>query len=200
MAKKLFRGSKILRKSYKSKSGKVVPAKYIVKPGLMPGKSTQRTKQLLTVSKKRSIKASNMFYNQSKVRCAKGKILHSAYTRKGYTKKNGSKVKKIGVQSSCIKDVGLPGKGKKLAVIEDHFLSQYGYHNVKDLNLEQRKSALMSLIKHFTPIKGQMPTMNYVIRALNYRYILNRNTNPKVANIFRNDRNMISKMYKKMKK
>jgi hypothetical protein len=194
--------SKILRKSYKTKSGKVVKSKYIKKTGLLSGKSSQRTKQLLNASKKRSMKASKLTRSKSKVRCPKGKILRSAYLRKGYTSKNGYKVKSSVVAADCIKDVGLPGKQKKLIVLdpEDHFLSEHGYSNIANLKVEQRKSALMSLIKHFIPIKGEMATMTYVIRALNARYILNRNTNPKVANIFKTDRNMISKMYKKMKK
>ena len=50
------------------------------------------------------------------------------------------------------------------------------------------------------PIKGEMATYNYVIKALNARYILNRNTNPKVARIFKADQRAISSEYKKMKK
>ena len=49
------------------------------------------------------------------------------------------------------------------------------------------------------PIKGEMATYNYVIRALNARYILNRNTNRKTASIFKKDQRMISKMYKQVK-
>ena len=56
----------------------------------------------------------------------------------------------------------------------------------------------MSLIKHYGKTNGQRVAMNYVIKALNARYILNRNTNPKVANMMKADRNMISKMLKKM--
>ncbi len=194
-------GSKVLRKSYTTKSGKIVKSKYIKKTGLLPGKSSQRTKQILNASKKRSMKASKLTRSSSKVRCAKGMVLRSAYLRKAYTRKSGSKVHKSVVAADCIKDVGLPGKQKKLIVLdpEDHFLSEHGYSDVANLTLEQRKSALMSLIKHFIPKKGEMATMTYVIRALNARYILNRNTNPKVAKIFKTDRNMISKMYKKIK-
>ena len=45
-----------------------------------------------------------------------------------------------------------------------------------------------------------MATYNYVIKALNARYIVNRNTNPKVARIFKTDQRTISSEYKKMKK
>ena len=76
---------------------------------------------------------------------------------------------------------------------------RYKLSKIKGLILEFNKSALLSLIKHFTQLKGEMSTMDYVIHALNARYVLNRNTNPKVAKIFKQDRDMISKMYKEMK-
>ena len=60
-------------------------------------------------------------------------------------------------------------------------------------------TALTSLITHFTPIKGEMATYNYIIKALNARYILNKNTNPKVAKIFKADQKAISAEYKKIK-
>ena len=44
-----------------------------------------------------------------------------------------------------------------------------------------------------------MATYNYVIRALNARYILNKNTSPKTAKIFKLDQKYISKIYKKIK-
>lgn len=193
--------SKILRKSYKSKSGKVVKAKLITKQGLLEGRSDTRTKKIINKLKKRSMKASRLTHGKSKVRCPKGKILRSAYLRKGYTRRSGSKVKSSVVAADCIKDVGLKGKQKKIIVLddEDHYLSEHGYHHIETLTLEQRKSALMSLIKHYGKTNGESVAMNYVIKALNARYILNRNTNPKVANIMKADRNMVSKMLKKYK-
>lgn len=134
-----------------------------------------------------------------KTSCRKGQILRSAYTRKGYTKKSGSHVKRTHVSAECITNLGKPGKGTKLFELKDHYLSEHGYHNVDELSLVQRKSALMSLIKHFLPTKGQMITYKYVINALNARYVLNRNTNPKIARIFKHDQRMISAMYKKIK-
>ena len=37
---------------------------------------------------------------------------------------------------------------------------------------------------------------NYVIKALNARYLVNRNTNPKIARIMKADQRQISKEYK----
>ena len=45
-----------------------------------------------------------------------------------------------------------------------------------------------------------MATYNYIIKALNARYILNRNSNPKIAHIFKSDQKTISKFYKTIKK
>lgn len=191
---------KILRKSYKIKSGKVVPAKMITKQGLLKGRSNTRTKKILEKAMKRSMAAKKSTGSKSSSRCPKGTILRVAYPRKGYTKKSGTKVKSTNVPASCIKDVGLEGKQKKTIVLseDDHFLSEHGYHNIETLTVEQRKSALMSLIKHFGKTHGKRIAMNYVIKALNARYILNRNTNPKVANMMKADRNMVSKMLRKM--
>jgi len=82
---------------------------------------------------------------------------------------------------------------------DDHFLSEYGYHEVQSKSKDERYSALHNLINHFIPIKGEMATYNYVIKALNARYILSRNTNPKVAKIFKSDQRFISSEYKKIK-
>ena len=82
---------------------------------------------------------------------------------------------------------------------DDHFLSEYGYFNVEEKTKETRLEALNKLIEHFLPIKGEMATYNYIIKALNARYILNRNNNPKVAKIFKSDQKTISKIYKSIK-
>ena len=78
---------------------------------------------------------------------------------------------------------------------EDHYLSEFGYYDVASKTVEERIAALHKLINHFLPIKGKMGTYNYIIHALNARYILNRNTNRKTASIFKNDQRIISKEY-----
>ena len=64
---------------------------------------------------------------------------------------------------------------------------------------ESRMAALKKLADHFIPIKGETATWTYIIRALNARYVLNRNTNPKAAAIMKSDQKEISKMYRKVK-
>ncbi len=102
---------------------------------------------------------------------------------------------------ACIKTRGKSGSKQRVIVLdpEDHYLSEFGYYDVEKKTAEQRQKALKKLINHFLPIKGEMATYNYVIRALNARYILNRNTNRKIASIFKQDQRMISKMYKQVK-
>lgn len=83
---------------------------------------------------------------------------------------------------------------------EEHMLDDHGYKNVMSLSKEQRKDAIMSIIKHLTPIKGQMPTMLYVITALNSRYLFYRVTDPTLAKIFKTDQRMVTSMHRRMKR
>ena len=194
----------ILRESYIAKSGKKVVARCIRKTGLIRGKSTDRTSRLL---KKASIRAAYARKLSEKAgmatpkRCPKGMTLRSGYTRKGYTRKSGTHVAHSLAHPACIKTRGKSGSKSRVIILdpEDHYLSEFGYHNVEDKTMTERHAALHKLIQHFIPIKGQMATYNYVIRALNARYILNRNSNPKVAKIFKQDQRAISKEYKKVK-
>lgn len=196
-----------LRESYKRRgTNKRVSSRCIRKTGLMRGKSSVRTERILKNASMRAITAKNKSMKRNmhvSKRCPSGKILRSGYSRKSYTRKSGSLVRGSLVAPKCITDRGKSGKGSRLIVLdtkEDHFLSEYGYHDVETTSKEKRHEALHKLIKHFIPIKGEMATYNYVIRALNARYILNRNTNPKAAKIFKADQRVISAIYKKIKK
>lgn len=197
-------GGYILRESYRSKSGKRVSARCIRKTGLMRGKSTERTSRLL---KHASVRAAHALRLSKKAgistpsRCPKGMTLRKGYTRRSYARKTGTHVKHSLTHPACIKTRGKTGRKSRVIVLdpEDHYLSEYGYHDVENKTMTERHAALHKLIAHFVPIKGQMATYNYVIRALNARYILNRNSNPKVAKIFKQDQRAISKAYKNVK-
>ena len=140
-------------------------------------------------------------------RCSKGQVLRKGYTRKSYNRKLGTKshYRHALVAPRCItkrgKSTRIHGEPSTKIYIDedDHYLSEYGYHDVEMKSYEERHQALHKLIHHFIPIKGEMATYNYVIKALNARYILNKNTNPKVARIFKLDQRDISSEYKKMK-
>ena len=200
----------ILRDSYSTKSGKCTSARCIRKTGLLPGKSSERTEALIKKATMRSMSARRMSVKRGmtvRTNCPKDKILRSGYTRRSYDRRRGTHVRRALVAPGCITKRGKTGKtqtaraSSRVIVLdpEDHFLSEYGYHDVETTNKETRHKALHKLIEHFLPIKGQMATYNYVIRALNARYILNRNTNPKAARLFKADQRAISALYRKVK-
>jgi hypothetical protein len=195
----------ILRESYKTKSGKRVSARCIRKTGLMRGKSSEKTVRLL---KKASQRASHALRLSRKLglpipyHCPKGTTLRRGYTRRSYNRKLGTHVKHALMHPACIKTRGKSGSKERVIVLDpdDHYLSEFGYYDVENKTKEQRHEALHKLIKHFIPIKGEMAAYNYVIRALNARYILNRNTNRKTAKIFKQDQREFSKEYSNLKK
>jgi hypothetical protein len=194
----------ILRESYYSKSGKLIKSRCIRKSGLMNGKSSNKKIKLL---KKASQRANNALRLSKKIglsiplSCRKGMILRKGYTRKSYNRRNNIHVRHALVSPGCIKKRGKSSSKQNIIILdpEDHYLSDFGYHNVESKTIKQRHECLHKLINHFITIKGDMATYNYVIRALNARYILSRNTNPKVARIFKEDQLTISKEYKQMK-
>lgn len=194
----------ILRESYKVQSGKRVSARCIRKPGLIHGKSTDKTVSLLKKASQRASHAMKLVKKLGlpiKYHCPKGTTLRKGYTRRSYNRKTGTHVKHGLVYPGCIKTRGKLGSKEKVIVLDpdDHYLSKFGYYNVEDKTTEQRHSSLHKLIKHFIPIKGEMASYNYVIRALNARYILNRNTNRKIAKIFKADQRAFSKEYDQLK-
>jgi len=200
-------GGHVLRESYHSKSGKLVKARCIRKTGIMRGKSSEKAERII---KKASMRAQHALRLSKKAglptpsRCHKGMTLRRGYTRRSYNRKNNTHVRHALVNPGCIKARGKTGAKQRVIVLdpEDHYLSEFGYHDVETKTTLERHASLHKLINHFIPTKGEMATYNYVIRALNARYVLSRNTNPKVARIFKQDQRAISKEYKqkKMKK
>jgi hypothetical protein len=198
----------IRRASYKSKSGKRIKSSCIRKTGLFSnGDSNTKTLQMIRKNRQKSMKVVSLSKKMGlpfRERCGKGETLRS-----GYIKRFGKSSKTI-VPPECITKRGSMNistrtekqKSERNTIImidDDHTLSQYGYSDIQNKTKDERLAALSSLITHFTPIKGEMQTYTYLIRALNARAILTKNTNPKVSKIFKSDQKMISKMYKKIK-
>jgi len=106
--------------------------------------------------------------------CPRGTI-----RRKAYTRKNGKRVK-----SSCVKDRGLPGKGRKLFTLKKGELSKYGYRlsNTRP----SRQAALVKAAKHIE--------RNTLIRKLNVLAILHKNTNTFFSRRAREDMNFVRKI------
>jgi hypothetical protein len=206
-----------LHDAYKTKTGKIVHARCVRKTGIIsPGSSENKMANMISMSRKRSKKALSLSKKMGlpiRERCKEGETLRSGYRRTSYNRKTGkgNHYSHSIVAPGCIKKRGstkIPTrtekqKSKRSTLIildnDDHFLSEYGYFEVETKTKENRIESLKKLIAHFIPIKGEMATYNYIIKALNARYILNRNSNPKVAKIFKNDQKTISKIYKNLK-
>lgn len=163
----------------------------------LKGSSKSRTKKILASRTARMTRSMKMGSNL--VECPPGMIMRNPSVRKSFHRRSGTKVHSARIGATCIKDVGKPGKGKMTIVLdpEDHYLSEFGYEQVSKLTKTQRMAALKRLMDYFIPIKGEQATMTYIIRALNARYVLNRNTNPKIAKIFKADQRTVSEMYAK---
>ncbi len=102
------------------------------------------------------------------MKCEKGQI-----KRKSYTKKNGTKVK-----STCIKDLGLPGKGPViLPKLQQGTLTQFGYSS-KNSDIKRHNSLKKAVAKY---------TKSAVIHKLNAITTLNKNTNPTLSGVYKSD-------------
>ena len=84
--------------------------------------------------------------------------------------------------------------------IDDQYISKFGYYDVANKTIDDRHSSLHKVINYFLPIKGMHNTYKYVISALHARYILQRNTDNKIARIFKIDHKYISNEYNENKK
>lgn len=89
----------------------------------------------------------------------------------------------------CIKNRGKPGKGPKLFVLKKGELGKFGYMNVVHKSMKERHIALMK------SLRSKKETPLQLFRRLNALYILNRLTNPKVAGIFKKDRDWVGTMF-----
>lgn len=180
----------ILRKSYtrKTKSGKKIRIyssciKSRSQSGLKRSdidiKKTSQRKRLYSIARKKF----------GTPKCKKGEIVREGYHRKSYSRKSGSKVKGSWVKPRCIKSrTGKSSHGKRLFVLEKGTLSKYGYSDVAHLKKEEREKALKKAIK------GGLNELT-MIKKLNALYVLNKNINPKLANIFRRDMKFVQNIY-----
>jgi hypothetical protein len=116
--------------------------------------------------------------------CKKGYIVREGYDRKSYTRKSGSRIQSARVAPKCIKKRGKSGsKGKQLFVLKSNELGRHGYHNVEHLSAAKRHQSLYDAM-------NEMPALS-VYRKLNALYLVNRNTNPTISDIFKQDANWI---------
>lgn len=188
VSKKCSKG-KIYRVGYTTKKGskKVKVKGSCIKATSQTGKKTSlAVKKHFAEREKIYKKASKKF---GSVKCKKGSI-----KREGYIKRSGVWVKPI-----CIKDVGhskpkasefLPqktksfvektGKQTRTIYIEPDRLGKYGYRDVANMSLVARHKSLQEALE-----KGEKPLS--VMRRLTALSTLSKNTNPKIADVFKDD-------------
>ena len=87
------------------------------------------------------------------IKCKTGEILIKGHYKKGYTRKDGRKVKKTYVKPYCKKDIGNKGKGPyTLPEIKDEdVLGQFGY-SLK-CSFEKRKKSILKAINKFDSLR-----------------------------------------------
>ena len=123
---------------------------------------------------------------RKKLKCPSGMIVRDGYTRKGFTKKNGTRISTIKVPSTCIKSRGLPGKtrdrfkdGKGIGPLKKGELGKHGYHKVKELGIRKRRKALRGAVEEFTALT--------IFKKLGAIRTYSKNTNPEVSRIYLDD-------------
>jgi len=192
----------VLRESYHSKSGKVVSARCIRKIGVFRGKASEKAtlrKIQAAVRAKMAARMSHKAGLPTPKSCPTGMTLRAGYTRRSYTRKSGSRVHSSLAHPACIPRRGKSGRKTKIFAIDpknDHLLSEFGYSNITEHTQAERHASLHKLIAHLDSKHGKMAAWNYVIKALNYRALVNRNTNPKVSRLMKADQRAISRLYK----
>jgi len=195
----------VLRESYHSKSGKVVRARCIRKTGVFRGKASEKAAVRKSQAAARATMAARMSAKAglpTPKRCPSGMTLRAGYTRRSYTRKSGIRVHHALAHPACITRRGKSGRKTKIFAIDpkDHYLSQFGYEDVVNKDKATRHAALHRLITHLEAEHGKMASWNYVIKALNYRALVNRNTNRQAARLMKADQRAISQLYKAEKK
>jgi hypothetical protein len=119
------------------------------------------------------------------LKCRSGQIIREGYLRNAYKRKTGVYVDATIVPPACIQDTGKPGKGPQLFVLHKGDLTKYGYHS--NLSETKRHEALTLALKHIKPLS--------VYRKLNALYILNKNKDPIISKIYKNDANWVRSFF-----
>lgn len=183
----------IYRKPYTrtTRSGKVVRVKgSCIKSTSITGVKRSAVNRQLRKSAERSHRRAAKATGTTDLKCPKGTIKRAAYSRKSYTRTSPtgkrSRVKRSIVPASCIKSRGI-GSKVRIGPIFKGELGAFGYDDVESLASRTRYMYLNRAVKQY----GYLP----VIKKLNALYILNRNTNKKVAKIFKDDQMWLSEKY-----
>lgn len=113
--------------------------------------------------------------------CSKGEILREGFSRE-------TKGKTIWVPPTCVPDTGKKGKGQQLFYLEPERLTKYGYDDIESKSDLARHRALSSAINN-----GEKPLS--VMRRLIAIATMNKNTNPKLSELIRQDAEWLKQKY-----
>ena len=122
--------------------------------------------------------------------CPTGQILRKAASVKGYKRADGTRVASTKRGSSCMKDLGAPGHGKKRIVLpkkDEGLLKKHGYST--SLPVTKRHAAIREAMRSEGSVK--------VIRYLNGIANLSSVSHPSVGKILRADQRYASEVYAK---
>ena len=138
-------------------------------------KTSVLVKKYLQKREKIQKEADKKFKEQAKKSCKPGYIKRSGY------KISRENSKDTWIPPKCIKSpLGRSTKGKKdIVILEKGVLEKYGYENVLNLTELQRHRALKKAIKKIKPLS--------VYRRILAIATLNKNKDPKLSKILKND-------------
>ena len=192
------------RSSYKSVKGRTVPSR-CVRSTTKKNESSKEFKRTVTAKQTRRLSAAKekllpSIRSLSRRACPPGMIERKEYarkystaiTKKGFTTRKGKryphKKSLTYVDSKCVKDVGLPGKGKQsIGPLRKGELSKHGY--TMQEKEENRHKALRKAVKEYGGLG--------VYRKLDAVVKLTVRTIPEVSKIYREDRDWIHSTFGK---
>jgi len=170
------RKNTIMRKGYIKKNGTIVKSNCIISTSQSGQKRSIIENNILKKLSREHSKARQKFGTPT---CKKGEILREGYHRKSYKKKTGSKIKDKWIKPECIKSTTGRSHGKQLFILEHNDLKPFGYHNVESLTILERHKALLKALNKYKPLP--------LARKLNALKVLNKNKNPRLSKIFKED-------------
>ena len=171
----------IMRKGYTRKNGIVVLKKCIKSTRFNKSKKrTDEDAELLAFKKQLTKKAYRIAGGPKK--CPNGTILRDAYIRKNTKKAYPSRCIKTTKSQEQIKAM----TSRKPILLRSGTLGKYGYHNLKEKSLDERRKSLKKAIKAMGSL--------VVMRKINILMVFSRN-NTKLHNIYKNDKKWIYNNY-----
>lgn len=187
-SKKCSKGQ-ILRKGYKTKTGKKVSSSCIKAQSATGKKTSKVLAKYIQKKESKQKQARQKFPKEASSKCKPGQIKREGYYTKAHKShtKSGEEIKVKGhwVAPGCIDSVmGRSTKGPKLiTLMEKDVLKPFGYSNVDSMTKQQRQKALKKAIQTIKPLS--------IYRRIIAIATLNKNKDTKLYKILREDADWI---------